>query len=145
LHWITLALVMTAACGPSRTPHQAMADLNSPKGDVRLDAARDLESNARKHGGLPPDIVDGLLARAPTEPDPPTKGALMLALGYTGDPRAKPHLDAYLQTTDPDQQRWAARAYKKYVVKTGQVPPGHEFPDHWPYGSPGYPPPVEKN
>lgn len=137
-----LALAGALGCKPSRTADEALADLSAPQTEVRLGAARDLESLSRDQRGLPPRAVDGLLERFPTETDPKTRGAMITALGYTGDPRVKPLLDPYLQTTDPDQQRWGARAYKKYVVKIGQYPPNHDFPDGWPYGTPGFPAPA---
>jgi hypothetical protein len=132
------------ACGPSRTPDQAAADLQAPSAEVRLKAARDIEASARDHNGLPPNITDRLLERFPSETDPKTRGSMITALGYTGDPRVKPLLEEYLRTSNPDQQRWGARAYKKYVVRTGQLPPDYEFPENWPYGTAGFPPPAQQ-
>lgn len=144
---VLFAVVVAAsliACGASRTPNQAIGDLQAANADVRLDAARDLEAYARDHDGLPPDVTDALIARFPGEAHPKTKGAMITALGYTGDPRVKPLLEEYLKTSNPDQQRWGARAYKKYVVKTGQLPPDYEFPNNWPYGTAGFPPPAQQ-
>lgn len=136
-------LMLSAGCAPSRTPAQAKADLTAADPEVRMRAARDIEATSRD-SALPPDVVEALLAQAPKETDMKTKGSIMITLGYTGDPRAKPLLEAYAQTGDVDQQRWASRALKKFAVKSGQLPATHEFPDSWPYGTPGYPPPAAK-
>jgi hypothetical protein len=135
-----LAITISLGCGPSRTPAEAVADLRSPNPETRMIAARDIESGAQ--AGLTPDIIGALLQSAQSETDPKTKGAVMIALGYTGIPEAKPLLDQYVQTNDRDQRRWGARALKKWAVKAGQVPPTYEFPDEWPFGTPGYPPPL---
>jgi hypothetical protein len=136
-------LVPAAGCAPSRTPAEAKADLTAADPEVRMRAARDIEATSRDNT-LSPDVVDALLAQAQKETDTKTKGSIMITLGYTGDPRAKPLLEAYAQTSDVDQQRWAGRALKKFAVKSGQLPATHEFPDSWPYGTPGYPPPAVK-
>ena len=134
-----------AGCGgPARSPHEAAGDLSAPDPEVRLKAARDLEDSARKNDGLPPDITEALLQRAPAENDFKTKASMLITLGYTGDPRVKPMLDQYAQTMDRQQRIYAARALKKYATKTRAVPPGAEFPEDWPYGTPGYPPPLPK-
>jgi HEAT repeat protein len=141
---LPVVLAVADGCGPKRTANEAAQDLRAPVAEVRLKAARDIEANAREQRGLPPEIVESLLQAFQNETDAKTKGSMITALGYTGDPRVKPMLEAYLQTSDPDQQRWAARAYKKYVVKAGQFPEDHEFPEYWPYGTPGFPAPAEE-
>ncbi|MBK8257734.1 MAG: HEAT repeat domain-containing protein [Polyangiaceae bacterium] len=146
--WVALILLLGSAlisCGPSRTAHEAATDLRAPDAEVRLRAARDIESQARAQQGLPADIIELLLSRFSEENDAKAKGSLITALGYTGDPRVKPLLEEYVKTTDYDQQRWASRAYKKFAVASGQFPPNHKFePETWPYGTPGYPPPAAK-
>ena len=137
-------IALGTACGPSRTPNEAAADLGAGESERRLKAARDIEASAREAQGLPADVTETLLARFPVENDPKTKGSIITALGYTGDPRVKPLLEQYLQTSDPDQQRWGARAYKKYVVKTGQMAADYEFPENWPFGTSGFPPPAQE-
>jgi hypothetical protein len=144
-HALSVALLVVATgCGPSRTPAQAVPDLAAADAEVRLKAARDIETGARKDGSLPADIVDKLLAQAKTEPDFKTKASILIALGYTGDERAKPLLDAYAQTEDPQQRTYAARALKKWSVKTGKFPAEYKFPPDWPYGTEGYPAPLPK-
>jgi HEAT repeat protein len=121
-----------------------MVDLRAPDAEVRVKAAREIEGAARAEG-LPPDITEQLLDQFGKEADPKTRGAIITALGYTGDPRVKPLLDAYCQTADYDQQRWGSRAYKKWAVASGQLPREHKFePETWPFGTPGFPPPAPK-
>lgn len=132
------------ACGPSRTAAEAQADLAASEPAVRLKASRDIEAEAKTRGALAPNVLDDVLAKVATETDPKVKGSMVITLGYTGDARAKPIIDAYVQTTDYDQQRWAARALKWYQIKTGKVAADYVFPPHWPYGTAGYPAVAEK-
>jgi hypothetical protein len=142
---LVLAMFLGAVgCGPKRTMQQASQALDAPRTEERLAGARDLEGFARDGTPLTPEVVDRLLTKFPSESDPKTRGAMITALGYTGDPRVEAPLSDYLQTNDPDQQRWAARAYKKYVVKTGKYPAGFDFPENWPYGTTGFPPPASR-
>ncbi len=139
------ALLVTLAlgCGPTRPPAQALPELSSADAEVRLKAARDIETGART-SGLAPEIVDALLKQATTEPDFKTKASILIGLGYTGDERAKPLLDAYAKTDDPQQRTYAARALKKWSVKAGKLPVEYKFPPDWPYGTEGYPAPLPK-
>jgi hypothetical protein len=138
-------LALTAlACGPSRTASEAKADLTSADAEVRLKATRSIEDEAKSTGKLPADVLDALLALAGTEGDKKVKGSVVIALGYTGDERAKPIIEAYLQTDDPDQQRWAGRAWSWYLIRTGKFPEGHKFPAKFPYGTEGFPAPASK-
>ena len=140
-----LLFIAAVGCGPARSPQQAAGDLSSPSAEARLKAARDIEDAARKPAGLPPDVIEALFQRVGAETDFKARASMLITLGYTGDPRAKPLLDQYAQTNDPQQRIYAARALKKWASKTGAVPPTYEFPDGWPYGTPGYPPPLAKN
>lgn len=139
-----VTIAMLVGCGPSRTPAQAVSDLAAADAEVRLKAARDIETGARTDGTLPPDVIDTLLKQAASETDFKTKASILIGLGYTGDARAKPLLDAYAQTEDPQQRTYAARALKKWSVKTGKFPAEYKFPPDWPYGTEGYPAPLPK-
>lgn len=144
--WIGALLVSGAfmACAPSRTAGEASRDLRSNDVTLRLKAARDIEGAMRAQKSLPPEVVEALFERAGTESDFKTRASILITLGYTGDARAKPLLDEYARTENPEQRRYAARALKKYVVKTGAKPEGYDFPDEWPYGTDGYPAPLPK-
>ncbi len=141
--WALLALLSTA-CGPSRTAAEAKADLSASDAEVRLKASRNIEDEAKSTSALPADVLDELLAKVEKEPNAKVKGSMVIALGYTGDPRAKPIIEAYLQTSDPDQQRWAGRAWSWYLIRTGKFPEGHKFPPKFPYGTEGFPEPAKK-
>jgi len=135
-----LMLAASSGCAPGRTAAEAAGELRSPAPEDRLSAARDIEANARKLRGLPPNVTEALLQQFPRETDAKAKGSEITALGYTGDARVKALLDQYIQTSDPNQQRWASRAYKKYAVSSGMVPATHKFePTTWPYGTSGFP------
>lgn len=145
LAWPALFILGTvvAACAPSRTASEAKADLSSPEAEVRLKASRDLEFYA-KDRAVPADVVDELLAKAEKETDIKVKASMIIALGYLGEQRALPMIEAFLQTSDPDQQRWATRAWSWYLIRTGKFEEGHKFPPHFPYGTEGYPAPAAK-
>jgi len=128
-------------CGPSRSAAEAAKDLTASDSQVRLKAARDIEAVIRGEGSLAPEVVDALLARVATERDFKTRASMLIALGATGDARAKPMLDEYAQTNDPQQRIYATRALRKYAMKTGKMAQG-SFPESWPYGSEGYPAPL---
>ena len=142
----TLSLVasLALACGPSRTAAEAKADLSAGDSEVRLKAARDIETEGKNAATLPADVVDKLLELAKSEPDPKVKASCIIGLGYIGEERAKPIIEAYLQTDDPDQQRWASRAWSWYLIRTGKYEEGHKFPPKFPYGTEGYPDPAKK-
>ncbi len=66
---------------------------------------------------------------------------LLIALGRSGAPQAKPFIDqAVMTAADPNMRRWAGRALKYWLIQTGQLAESYAFPDGWPYGQPGYPP-----
>ncbi len=141
---LSLVAVLSLACGPSRTAAEAKADLSADDSEVRLKAARDIETEGKNAGSLPADVVDKLLEMAKSEGDPKVKASCIIALGYIGEERAKPIIEEYLQTSDPDQQRWAGRAWSWYLIRTGKYPEGHKFPPKFPYGTEGYPDPAKK-
>ncbi len=131
-------------CAPSRSASEASRDLQSSDANVRLKAARDIEGAMRADKSLPAAVIESLFERAGAESDFKTRASILITLGYTGDSRAKPLLDEYAKTQNPEQRKYAARALKKYAVKTGTLPDGYDFPDEWPYGTDGYPPPLPK-
>jgi HEAT repeat protein len=146
MKWFGAVVLLGAAlgCGPSRTATEASRDLRSGDAELRLKAARDIEGAMRAEKSLPEPVVEALFERAGSESDFKTRASILITLGYTGDTRAKPLLDEYAKTQNPEQRRYAARALKKYAVKTGALPDGYDFPDEWPYGTDGYPPPLPK-
>jgi hypothetical protein len=141
----TLAVLLLAlcvpACGHSMPPGEAIASLRSPDPTTRQHAADAL----RTKEGVPAEAVPALLDSFQKEQDPHARGAMLITLGKSGSPQAKASIDQAVQTAaDPDNRRWAGRALKLWMVQTGQIPPDYKFPDGWPYGQPGYPPPMAK-
>jgi len=138
------ALVLFAAASPlachhSVPPDQAIAELKNPDPDRRQEAADSL----RTDNGVPPNAVPALLEALKTEQTPKVRGAELITLGRSGAPDAKPVIDDAVQNAkDPDMRRWASRALKYWMIATKQLPADHAFPEGWPYGQPGYPPPL---
>jgi len=145
MKWLMVALVVGVGfgCGPSRTASEASRDLAASDSQVRLKAARDIEAVIRGEGSLPAAVVDALLERAPIEKDFKTRASILIALGATGDERAKSMLDEYAQTQDRQQRIYATRALRKYAMKTGKMSQD-SFSETWPYGTEGYPAPLPK-
>jgi HEAT repeat protein len=123
------------------TPERAIGELQSPQAEARRNAADAL----RTPSGVPPEAVAPLLGALSAEQDPGARGAELIALGRSGASQAKPAIDqAVMTAADPNMRRWAARALKYWMIQTGQLPAEYAFPDGWPYGQPGYPPPMAK-
>jgi hypothetical protein len=134
---LSTTLLTASACGSSMPPDVAITELRNPEANVRRNAADSLRTDA----GVPPNAVRPLLEALATEQDPPVRGAILITLGKSAAPEAKPVIDqAVQQASDPNMRRWAARALKYWMLETKQLPQNYEFPDGWPYGTPGYPP-----
>jgi hypothetical protein len=122
-------------------PQEAIASLRAPDAATRQHAADSL----RTKEGVPAAAVPALLSALQAEQDPHARGAMLITLGKSGAAEAKAPIDQAVQTAaDPDNRRWAARALKGWMIQTGQLPATYVFPDGWPYGQPGYPPPLAK-
>ena len=135
----TIAMGWMAAC--NRTPKSVpnmIANLRHPDPAERRRAADGL----RMDFGVPAEAIDPLLAAIGAERDKHAHGAMLITLGKSGVPEAKPHIDGALPVPDEDVRRWAARALKYWLIATGSMHPDQDLPDHWPYGQPGYPPPL---
>lgn len=141
---LLFAVLLGLGCGPSRTAAEAKADLAEGDPEVRLKAARDIEAESKETHTLPTDVFEDLLTRSKTEEDAKVKGSIIIALGYTGDERAREIIRAYAQTDDPIQQRWAGRAWSWFLIRSGKFPEGHKFPPKFPYGTDGFPEPASK-
>jgi hypothetical protein len=135
------SLLYLGACGHSMPPAQAIGSLQSPDPTTRQTAADAL----RTPQGVPPEAIHPLMTAASSEQDPHAKGAMLITLGKSGSPEAKAMIDQAVATaSDPDMRRWASRALKYWMLTTGQIPADYKFPDDWPYGQPGFPPPLAK-
>jgi hypothetical protein len=142
-HFLALLLFALSlalpACGHGMPPDEAIANLKNPDVEVRRHAADSL----RTKEGVPPNAVAPLLDSYKTEQNPQVRGAILITLGKSGAPDAKPLIDQAVQTApDKDNRRWAARALKYWMIQTGKLPADYTFPKDWPYGQPGYPAPL---
>jgi hypothetical protein len=126
------------SCREPKTPVESIADLRSPEAQERRSAADDLRTDQ----GVPPEAIVPLLQAIQVEQVPNVRGAILITLGKSGVPEAKPFIDQAIATTDRDMRRWAGRALKNWLIATRQVPAEHSWPEDFPYGQPGYPPPL---
>lgn len=133
------AAMAGVACrrGPKSVP-QMIASLRHPVASERRRAADDLRMDV----GVPAEAIDPLLEAITVERDKKAHGAMLITLGKSGVPEAKPHIDGALPVPDADVRRWASRALKFWLIATGRMHPAQKLPQHWPYGLPGFPPPL---
>lgn len=130
-----------SACREPRTVPQLLAELRHPDPQIRRGAADDLRMDA----GVPAEAVGPLLEAISVEKDKYAHGAMMITLGKSGVPEAKPHIDGAIPIPDKEVRRWAGRALKYWMIANGQLHPDQELPDGWPYGQPGFPPPLPED
>lgn len=134
---VVASLAPLAACG-GMPPEKAMAELHNPDAKVRQHAADSLRGPK-----APPQAVPALLEAVKGEQDLKAKAAMMISLGDSGAPEAKGLIDEYVaKASNADEQKYAGRALKYWMWKTGQLPKDYKFPEGWPYGQPGYPAPI---
>lgn len=144
---MALAVALTAslagaACGPKLTPAENIQNLRDPDPNVRRKSADALRVGAEK-GKPPPEAIQPLLDQLKAEPEPKVRGAILITLGASGLPEVKPLLeDAVRAAKTRDEQRWAGRALKYWMINSGAMPETGPWPDGWPFGQPGYPPPL---
>lgn len=91
--------------------------LENPEWKVRREAAEDL----REHDGPPASAVPALLAAAAREQKPEALEQMLLTLGQSGAPEAKPLIEAHMEDGDSDLRRSARKAMKNWLSKNGQV------------------------
>jgi hypothetical protein len=134
-----LAVLAIPACHHAMPPDEALAAIHDGDPKVRQHAADAL----RDGNVVPGPAVPALLQAVQTEQVAYVRGAMLITLGTSGAPQAKPIIDQAVQTAaDPDSRRWAGRALKAWMIQTGAIPAETKFPAGWPYGQPGYPPPM---
>ena len=94
-------------------------NLGNPDADEREDAAKDL----RDDGGPPPDAVPHLLSAIAREQNGKAFAEMLITLGASGAPEAKPIIDAHLNHPDEDMREAAETATKKWYARSGQQAP----------------------
>ena len=92
-----------------------IAKLRDPDWDNRRDAADDLGDD----GGPAPNAIGPLLAAASVERHPKALGAMLITLGKSGVPEAKPLIDAHVDSPDPDLRKYARKGQKNWLAKNG--------------------------
>ena len=105
----------TGQAAPQQMP-KAVAKLQSRDWEDRRDAAEDL----RDDGGPPAIAVPHLIAAAQKETAPKALGAMLITLGASGAPEAKPLIEARVNDPDPDMRRWARKGMKNWQAKNGE-------------------------
>lgn len=106
----------TGQQAPQAMPKE-VALLQSPDWEKRRGAADDLRDN----NGPPPPAVPYLIAAAQKETHPKALGAMLITLGSSGAPEAKPLIEARVNDPDSDMRRWARRGMKNWLQKNGTM------------------------
>jgi HEAT repeats len=141
LLFVFLAALVFPACHHAMDPAAAVASLSDPNPVVRQHAADSLRAGGTVDTNSIPPLVQALQ----TEQVPHVRGAILITLGQSGAPGVQPIIEQAVQSApDVDQRRWAGRALKAWMLQSGKLPQGYVFPEGWPYGQPGYPPPIAK-
>jgi len=65
--------------------------------------------------------VPYLIAAAQKETNPKALGAMLITLGSSGAPEAKPLIEARVNDPDSDMRRWARRGMKNWLQKNGTM------------------------
>jgi hypothetical protein len=92
-----------------------IAKLRHPDWEKRQDAADDLGDD----DGPGANAIGPLLAAASVERHPKALGAMLITLGKSGVPEAKPLIDAHVESPDPDLRRYARKGQKNWLAKNG--------------------------
>jgi HEAT repeat protein len=120
----------------ARSPYSM---LQSPDADERRHAADELmDDNGPMQGDVP-----YLIAAIQREQNPKTYGVMLLALGKSGSPDAKPYIDSNLRNQNKDVRERAERALELWSQKNpngAPIPPPAEAAPPLP-PIPGVPPP----
>ena len=154
-----LALCAASATGCRRnyvdSPGGRYGMLQSPDVGDRREAASDLMSG----GGPSPDAAPHLIAALQREQDAKTYGILLLALGRSGAPEARPYIESNLHNPNAGVRERAEQALEAWSRKNpygaampppgapppGAPPPPPDAPDgeppQLPPPPPGAPPP----
>jgi len=147
-----LALTLCAAFGTgchrdrARSPADQVAMLASPDAGERRDAA----DNLMDDGGPSPEAVPYLIIAIQREQDPKTYGVMLLALGKSGAPEARPYIESNLHNpnkhvrdrAEKALEYWSARNPYGAPAAAGGPPPQPEAEPQPMPPPPGAPPPL---
>src|SRR5262245_18775015 len=126
--FLAILVTLAASCREPHTPADSIAGLDNPDPGERQSAADDL----RNDSGVPPEAIRPLLDHYARESVPKVRGAILITLGRSGVPEAKPLIDQAIPTDDRDMRRWAGRALKYWLIANRPMAEGQELPDGWP-------------
>ena len=121
LSWAALFVVSTltfTACRHSDSFQDRVARLSSDDPSDRRSAADALRAN----GGPPQEAVPYLFQAISHERDAGAYGAMMITLGASGVPQAKPLIEANLRSSSASIRRWAGTAMDYWVARNGGRP-----------------------
>lgn len=113
---------LSSGCRSPKTPSESMSLLQSPDPDERQDAAKDLMDD----GGPPREAVPALIQALQREQDPDTYGVLLVALGKSGAPEARPYLEVNINNQNKHVRKSAEKALELWARKNPNgvpVPP----------------------
>ena len=136
---VAACVALSTGCRGPKTPQDAMSQLQSPDPDEREDAAKELMDD----GGPSPQAVPALIAALQREQDPKTYGVILVALGKSGAPEAKPFIETNINNQNKTVRKHAEEALELWSRKNpngtpAAPPPGAPPP---PPDVPGAPPP----
>ena len=94
-----------------------IAKLQSPDWGERREAADDL----RDDGGPPREAIGPLLQAGQHEMHPKALGAMLLTLGESGAPEARPFIEANQRATNDDVRKYANKAMKTWRSRNGEM------------------------
>ena len=116
------ACAALAGCRSDAPPRNAAQMLQSADPDTREDAAKDLASD----DGPTPDMVPMLIAALEREQNSDVYAALLIALGKSGAPEAKPYLEVNTHNKNKGVRRGAEKGLEYWARKNpnGVPPPG---------------------
>jgi hypothetical protein len=118
--WAAVALTSVLALSACRHSYNDRVEqLRSLDPDERRVAADEL----RAAGGPAPTAVPYLFEAISHERNPATYGAMLITLGASGAPEARPLIEARLRDPDSAMRRWAGTAMDYWSARNGVRPP----------------------
>lgn len=121
----SLAAIAALACALSCHRHQAAAPLQPDAsiayglGAATPNEREDAAKRLRDNDGPPPDAVPAILKALERENDTEAEEELLITLGASGAPEAKPILEQHLNDADRSVRKGAERGLDRWAKKNG--------------------------
>ena len=113
---LLLAIVCAAGCRTKfGTADEAIVALQDEDFKQRVRAADYL----RKTGAVPKEAIQPLLEAIENEENPNAYGAMLITLGASGAPEARPLICEKMRTGDNQMRRWATGAAFQWAQRNG--------------------------